>query len=127
MIKIFENDDFVVDYDKENKRYRVSYFEDHHFKEECWFDEYEEENITLQQVLNEMEPPTLLEDLSPEEIDRIVNEFNSIGCTSFQLTYEETRNLLEKTKLEATIDDWKRLGYTDEEAEKLVEASKIYQ
>ena len=85
MIKIFENDDFVVDYDKENKRYRVSYFEDYHFKEECWFDEYEEENKTLQQVLNEMEPPTLLKDLSSEEINRIVDEFNKIGCASFTI------------------------------------------
>ena len=25
-----------------------------------------------------------------------------------------------------TIDDWKRLGYTDEEAKELVEASNIY-
>jgi hypothetical protein len=41
MIKIFENDDFVVDYDKENKRYRVSYFEDCHFKDEFWFNAYE--------------------------------------------------------------------------------------
>lgn len=45
LIKIFENDDFVVDYDKENKRYRVSYFEDYHFKEECWFDACEEKEL----------------------------------------------------------------------------------
>ena len=96
LIKVFENDNFVVDYDKDNKRYRVSYFEDYHFKEECWFDEYEEENKTLQQILNEMEPPTLLKDLSSEEINRIVEEFNSIGCTSFQLTPEEIKEILER-------------------------------
>jgi hypothetical protein len=96
MIKIFENDDFVVDYDKENKRYRVSYFEDYHFKEECWFDEYEEENKTLQQVLNEMEPPTLLKDLSPEEIERVADEFSRIGCTSFQMTTDEIKKILER-------------------------------
>lgn len=46
LIKVFENDNFIIDYDKDNKKYRVSYFEDYHFKEECWFDEYNE-NITL--------------------------------------------------------------------------------
>ena len=89
MIKIFENDAFVVDYDKENKRYRVSYFEDCHYKEECWFNEYEEENKTLQQVLNEMKPI----ELSSEEINKIVDEFNSIGCTSFQMTSEEIKEI----------------------------------
>lgn len=46
LIKVFENDNFIIDYDKDNKKYRVSYFEDYHFKEECWFDEYNE-NIAL--------------------------------------------------------------------------------
>ena len=40
LIKIFENDNFVVDYDKDNGRYRVSYFEDYHFKDDSWFKEY---------------------------------------------------------------------------------------
>ena len=43
-VKILETDDWIVDYCKETNRYRVSYFEDYHFKEECWFDEYEEED-----------------------------------------------------------------------------------
>lgn len=42
LIRILENDDWVVDYDKENRKYRVSYFEDFHFKDEIWFDAYEE-------------------------------------------------------------------------------------
>ena len=42
-VKVFENDSFIIDYDKWNRQYRVSYFEDCHFKEECYFDEYEEE------------------------------------------------------------------------------------
>ena len=56
LIKIFENDDFVVDYDKENGRYRVSYFEDCHFNEECWFYEYKEEKRSLQEVIRNVEP-----------------------------------------------------------------------
>ena len=37
-IRILENDDWVVDYDIENHRYRVSYFQDCHFVDEVWFD-----------------------------------------------------------------------------------------
>ena len=46
LIKIAENDDFVVDYDKERGMYRVSYFQDNHFQDEFWFDEYEEREVT---------------------------------------------------------------------------------
>ena len=34
---IWENDDLTVEYDKENKNYRVSYFEDGHYKDEIIF------------------------------------------------------------------------------------------
>ena len=46
-IRIFENDDFTVDYDKYNNQYRVSYFEDYHFKEECYFDAYKDGDLDL--------------------------------------------------------------------------------
>ena len=42
LIKIFENDDFVVDYDRDRGMYRVSVFKDNHFQDEHWFDAYEE-------------------------------------------------------------------------------------
>ena len=42
LIRISESDDWIVDYDRERGMYRVSYFEDGHFKDECWFDEYKE-------------------------------------------------------------------------------------
>lgn len=42
LIRISEGDDWIVDYDRERGMYRVSYFEDGHFKDECWFDCYEE-------------------------------------------------------------------------------------
>ena len=41
-VNIIYNDDFIVDYDKEHKRYRVSYFKDNHFKDEIIFDEYKD-------------------------------------------------------------------------------------
>lgn len=45
LIPIYENDNFIVEYDKENKRYRVSYFEDNHWVDECYFDAYEDKEI----------------------------------------------------------------------------------
>ena len=38
IIRILENDNWIVDYDIEKKKYRVSYFEDSHFVDEIWFD-----------------------------------------------------------------------------------------
>ena len=37
-IRIFENDNFIVEYDKLNKQYIVNVFEDGHWIDECWFD-----------------------------------------------------------------------------------------
>lgn len=42
VVRICDSDDFVVDYDKSRGMYRVSFFGDGHFKDECWFDAYEE-------------------------------------------------------------------------------------
>jgi hypothetical protein len=42
VVRILDADNFVVDYDKERGMYRVSCFEDNHFKDECWFHEYYE-------------------------------------------------------------------------------------
>ena len=43
LIRILESDDWFVDYDRDRGMYRVSYFQDNHFLDECWFDAYEEE------------------------------------------------------------------------------------
>ena len=40
-IRILENDDWIVEYDAENHRYRVGYFQDNHFVDEVLFDAYE--------------------------------------------------------------------------------------
>jgi hypothetical protein len=107
LIKVFENDNFIVDYDKDKRRYRVSVFEDHHFQDEFWFDAYEE-NPYIIEIKRKLSPSEIesifgstnigaldCSDMSDEEIDRIVDEFNSIGCTSFQLTSEEIKEILE--------------------------------
>lgn len=45
LIRISESDDWIVDYDRERGVYRVSYFEDYHFKDEYWFDCFEEREL----------------------------------------------------------------------------------
>ena len=46
LIRISESDDWIVDYDRERGMYRVSYFEDYHWKDEYWFDCFEEKEVT---------------------------------------------------------------------------------
>lgn len=36
------SDDWQVEYDTELGMYRVSYFQNGHFVDDCWFDAYEE-------------------------------------------------------------------------------------
>ena len=45
VVRISDSDDFVVDYDRSRGMYRVSVFGDGHFKDEYWFDAYEEREI----------------------------------------------------------------------------------
>ena len=51
LIRISESDDWIVDYDRERGMYRVSYFEDHHFKDEHWFDAYEDKELGSNEVM----------------------------------------------------------------------------
>ena len=51
LIRISTSDDWFVDYDRERGMYRVSYFEDNHFKDECWFDCYEERELGSDEVM----------------------------------------------------------------------------
>ena len=46
-VRILEKDEWVVDYDREKKKYRVSYFEEFHFCDEIWFDAYEDKEIPI--------------------------------------------------------------------------------
>ena len=42
-IRIFENDDWIVEYDIHNNQYCVCYFQDYHFVDQVLFDAYKEE------------------------------------------------------------------------------------
>ena len=45
-ILIYSNDTFDVYYDKDTKRYHIDAFDDGHYWDEVWFDEYKEEIIS---------------------------------------------------------------------------------
>ena len=102
LIRVFENETFVIDYDKENKRYRASYFEDNHYQDECWFDEYEDKEMSLSEAL---EKYNLVEcKMTDEEFKEVVDKFNSIGYTSFQLSSEEIGKYIEQAKQDLIED-----------------------
>ena len=72
LFPISESDDFVVHYDPVSKQYRVIVFKDGHFLDEFWFDEYKEEDYSMQKALNarysaenfaKVVPPIKYEDL----------------------------------------------------------------
>lgn len=98
LIKILENDNFIIDYDKENKRYRVSYFEDNHWVDECWFAEYEDkvDNVNY----------------------NISSDLNSKVATSHETIFTQKQ-------IEAFAKLEKKYG-EELNAEKLNEAIKIY-
>ena len=66
-VRILEKDEWVVDYDKEKNRYRVSYFEEFHFCDEIWFDAYEEKEVEVTEQ-NEML-------IKPEELPKFMAKF----------------------------------------------------
>ena len=43
VVNVYEDEYVVVDYNKSGKMYRVTIFEDGHFVDEFWFDEYKED------------------------------------------------------------------------------------
>ena len=45
LIRICESQDWIVDYDRSRGMYRVSYFQDDHYIDECWFDCYVEREL----------------------------------------------------------------------------------
>ena len=63
LIRVSESDDWIVDYDRERGMYRVSYFEDNHFVDECWFDEYKEDTAV------NLEPLVF-----PDDIEKLMKE-----------------------------------------------------
>ena len=66
-VRILESDDWIIDYDKEKRKYRVSYFEDFHFVDEIWFDAYEDKEVGITES-SEMS-------IKPEELPKFIAKF----------------------------------------------------
>ena len=90
LIRISESDDWIVDYETDSKTYRVSYFEDGHFVDQCRFEPYKDESYILEikKELSLSEIEAIFGStnigvldcsyMSDEEINRIVDEFNKV-------------------------------------------------
>ena len=81
LIKIAENDDFVVDYDKERGMYRVSVFDDGHFWDEFWFNEYKEKNVSLAEALNKFCETPLINPISPKDLKKALDMAKKMDFT----------------------------------------------
>ena len=83
LIRISESDNFVVDYDKSKGTYRVSVFEDGHFKDEYWFDAY-----------SDKECKRLIQHYADDEHmwQYVGDEPNPCGCGSNCYHYEYDRS-----------------------------------
>ena len=87
LIRISESDNWIVDYDTEFGIYRVSYFEDGHFVDQCKFGEYRVEDYSMQKALNNRPDFTLfktsnnvnIEDYTFEQIKTAIDEFYKIN------------------------------------------------
>lgn len=47
LIRILDTDDWAVDYDQDENKYRASFFIDYHFVDEIWFDAYKEKEYLV--------------------------------------------------------------------------------
>lgn len=94
VIRISESDDWIIDYDKSRGMYRVSYFQDNHFVDEHWFDAYEEKEVSLSEALKNYE---LVECKFTDEelkgLEKFIDKWNSIGCTSFNICDEKLNGI----------------------------------
>lgn len=121
LVRIIDSDDWVVDYNKDDQTYRVSYFEDSHFVDELCFKEYKEKECLLRckdcdlkyysesnnlwcSIFNTIMPEDgyccfgeTYKKLDKIEIySEIIDRFNDIPHTSFWLTSEELKRLLDE-------------------------------
>ena len=77
IIRILETDDLVIDYDKADNRYRVSFFEDNHFVDEIWFDNADNR---VNEIVDELE---LLKDVFKNGLSKKGKALDSKGVELF--------------------------------------------
>lgn len=84
LIRISESDDWIVDYDRDRGMYRVSYFEDNHFKDEHWFDCYEDKEVDdrIEKIIER------LERLKTSGKDNMLSTNKYLSADSFEYLFD---------------------------------------
>ena len=87
LIRISESDDWIVDYETDSKTYRVSYFEDGHFVDQCKFGEYDEKEPSSVDALEARDYKVFKNSVNPENISfedfkAAIDEFNRMCAES---------------------------------------------
>ena len=120
LIRISESGDWIVDYDRERGMYRVSYFEDHHFVDEHWFDCYEDKEVKdlylVYGNINESgDTDTWVTDVFDDiEQAKACAEWHNTVKTQKNVYYYASNDVWNVNKLDY-IEDLKKLKDKDEE------------
>lgn len=85
---IADSENFVVHYDPVAKKYRVTVFNDGHFWDEFWFDEYKEEEVSLTEALEKRDYKVFkntanIEDYTYEQVIAAVDDFNKMVSENY--------------------------------------------
>lgn len=83
LIRISENDNWIVDYETDSKTYRVSYFEDGYFVDQCKFGEYRVEDYSMRKALEACDYKVFkntanIENYTFEQIKAAIDDFNKM-------------------------------------------------
>ena len=87
-VRILESDDWIIDYDKDKRKYRVSYFEGFHFVDEIWFDAYEEKEVDERTSSFLSEAVDKMCKISDEEIKETMTEINNMTSEEREMFWE---------------------------------------
>lgn len=106
LMRISESDDWIVDYDTDAGIYRVSYFEDGHFVNQCKFGEYRVEDYSMQKALNARDCKVFkntvnIEDYTFADIKAAIDEFNRMYADS-----EKNDKDLYEEQMIKMLTDW---------------------
>lgn len=71
VVRVYEDEYVAVDYNKSGKMYRVTIFEDGHFVDEFWFDEYKEQILLDTKGLSDVVNKVNLDILSGKGLSRL--------------------------------------------------------
>ena len=88
LFPIADTENFVVHYDPIVRQYRVTVFNDGHFWDEFWFDEYKEEEVSLTEALEARDCKVFkntanLEDYTYEQVIAAIDDFNKMVSENY--------------------------------------------